>query len=61
MDEMLKIYHKDLSIMRMQRRGLMKQLNKLDTEITNTNEYCRQIEEGMIIYDKCDFKSKSNI
>lgn len=52
MDEMLKIYHKDLAVLRMQRRGLIKQLDKNAKEITDTNEYCRQIEEGMTIYGK---------
>jgi len=46
MDEMLKVYEKDLMILRMERRGLIKQLDKNLKEIANVTEYCNQIKEG---------------
>jgi len=46
MDTMLKVYEKDLMILRMERRGLIKQLSKNEKEIEKTMEYCKQIREG---------------
>lgn len=45
MDEMLEVYQKDLAILRMERRGLIKQLDKNEKDITDVTEYCNQITE----------------
>jgi len=50
MDQMLKVYEKDLMILRMERRGLIKQLNKNEKAIIQTEEYCNQIKEGELIW-----------
>ena len=42
-DEMLKVYQKDIIILKMQKKGLLKQLAKVDKGIEETKEYCRQI------------------
>jgi uncharacterized coiled-coil DUF342 family protein len=51
MDEMLKVYNKDLAILRMERRGLIKQLQKNGEKIEQVNEYCNQILEGVRVYE----------
>lgn len=51
MDEMLKVYQKDIAILRMERRGLIKKLNENEKQIMLTTEYCNQIIEGAQIYE----------
>jgi len=46
MDTMLKVYEKDLMILRMERRGLIRQLDRNEKAIIQTEEYCNQIKEG---------------
>jgi|GEM_PF-6802362 len=42
-DEMLKVYQKDIVILKMQKKGTLKKLAKIEKELKQTQEYCRQI------------------
>lgn len=43
MDKMLKVYEKDLTILRMERRVLAKALIENEKKIRTVTEYCNQI------------------
>lgn len=44
-NEMLKVYQRDITILKMQKKGLLKQLAKVDKGIEETQKYCRQLIE----------------
>ncbi|MBU3098348.1 MULTISPECIES: hypothetical protein [Clostridium] len=46
-NEMLKVYQRDITILKMQKKGLLKQLAKVEKGIIETQEYCRQILGGI--------------
>ena len=43
-DEMLKTYAKDIIILKMEKKGLLKQLTRVEEELTRTYKFMNQIK-----------------
>ena len=42
-DEMLKVYQRDIIVLKMLKKGTLKRLAEIEKELNQTQEYCRQI------------------